>query len=109
MYLQWRRIPAILSLRHWAGNQRSDTTCCHCWAPKPKCVKNSGAGADGDNGRGMDVGDAGCASIRECAGELDNIIISSSLGHVGGQNQCIMYLDNIIITVRNVSMSVKEI
>jgi hypothetical protein len=33
-------------------------------------VKDSGAGADGDHGRGTDVGDAGCASVRGCAGEL---------------------------------------
>jgi hypothetical protein len=51
----------------------------------------------------------GVRLVPRVCGKLDKHCISSSLGHVGGQNQCIMYLDKYCITVRNVSMNVEEI
>jgi hypothetical protein len=72
-------------------------------------VKDSGAGADGDNGKGIWMAMLG---VRLSTGLRESQIILLLALHSAvwvGRIECIVYLDNIIITVRNVSMSVKEI
>jgi hypothetical protein len=73
---------------------------CHDAVHRDCTVKNSGAGADGDNGRGMDVGDGGCASVRRCAGELI-ILLALFTRPCGGQNvmDC-MYLIILLLGVK---------
>jgi hypothetical protein len=52
-------------------------------------VKNSGVGAGRYRQGDRDGRRWACVWFHGCTGELDNNIISSSLGRVGGQNECI--------------------